>query len=832
VTSIGDYAFLGCTALTAFTVDPLNIAYSSPDGVLLDKSQGTLILFPGGRSGSYVVPDSVTRIGSNTFKGCTGLTSVTIPNSVTSIGEDAFWGCAGLTSVTIGNSVTNIGERAFSECTALTSVTIPDRVTSIGNGAFFRCTGLTSVSISNGVTSIGNGAFSRCTGLTNVSIPNGVTSIGNGAFSHCTGLMSVTIGNNVTSIGDYAFLGCTGLTAFMVDPLNSAYSSTDGVLLDKNQGTLIQFPGGRSGSYVVPDSVTSIGNSAFSSCPGLTNVTIPNGVTSIGNSAFSSCTGLTSVTIPNGVTSIGSFTFSGCTGLTSVTIPNGVTSIGSYTFSDCTGLRSVVIPNGVISIGSFTFFGCTGLTNVTIPNGVTSIESYTFVGCTGLTSVTIPNSATSIGNGAFSGCTELTSVIIGNSVTHIGEATFFRCTGLTSMTIPNSVTSIGERTFLGCTGLTAFTVDPLNITYSSPDGVLLDKNQRTLIQFPAGRSGGYVVPDSVTRIGNWAFSRCTGLTSVTIPSSVTIIGQSAFLGCTELTAFTVDPLNSAYSSPDGVLFDKSQRTLIQFPGGRKGSYVVPDSTTSIGYFAFSGCTGLTAFTVDPLNSLYSSPDGVLLDKSQRTLVQFPGGRKGSYVVPESVTRIGGNAFSSCTGLTSVIIPSSVNRIEGFAFQDCRGLRSVYFVGNAPVSGISTFEGTANNCTVYYRAGTSGWSTRFDGLPTVLWIPEADIDQDGMTNLQEMTAGSDPADAKSLLGFESTPRLNDLAEEEKAPVAAGQLALYFQSVPGQTYELQAEDVLGGGWKSVTRVSASTGQKRVVLNRPASTGFYRLMVVSAP
>lgn len=181
--------------------------------------------------------------------------------------------------------------------------------------------------------------------------------------------------------------------------------------------------------------VTSVGDSAFFGCTGLTSITIPNSVTEIENSAFSGCTGLTSITIPNSVTSIGGWAFSSCTGLTSVTIGNSVTSIGEAAFYGCTGLTSITIPNSVTRIGFGAFSGCTGLTSVIIPNSVTSIEEGAFSGCTGLTSITIPNSVTSIEYGAFSGCTGLTSVLIGNnSELSMDDATFFGYANLTQVT--------------------------------------------------------------------------------------------------------------------------------------------------------------------------------------------------------------------------------------------------------------------------------------------------------------------------------------------------------------------------------------------------------------
>ena len=268
---------------------------------------------------TVIIKDGATSIGVYAFYGCTGLTSVTIPNSVTSIGDCAFYWCTGLTSVTIPNSVTSIGERAFYDCSGLTSVTIGNSVTSIGSQAFSGCSGLTSVTIPNSVTSIGTEAFYYCTGLTSVTIPNSVTSIGDGAFCGCKSLTSInvvtdnpnycsvegvlfnkdktvlvqcpggkegdyTILNSVTSIRSHAFQYCSGLT-----------------------------------SVTIPNSVTSIGNYAFEDCSGLTSVTIPNSVTSIGMGVFSGCTGLTSVTLGTSVKEIRNATFYGCTAIETIT---------------------------------------------------------------------------------------------------------------------------------------------------------------------------------------------------------------------------------------------------------------------------------------------------------------------------------------------------------------------------------------------------------------------------------------------------------------------------------------------------------------------------------
>ena len=283
-----------------------------------------------------------------------------------------------------------------------------------------------------------------------------VTSIREGAFLSCSGLTLVTIPNSVTSISNGAFIECSGLISINVASGNTHYSSIDGVLYNYVQDTLIQCPGAKT-SVTIPNSVTSIGESAFEYCSRLTSVTIPNSVTSIGGFAFDGCSGLTSVTIGNSVTFIGWNAFYGCSGLTSVSIPNSVTSIEYMAFSGCSGLTSVTIPNSVTSIERSAFEGCSGLTSVSIGNSVTSIGSYAFRGCSNLTTLNFNAINCQDFDYAYApfGGTSLTTVNIGDSVQRI-PANFVRgCSGLTSVTIGNSLTSIGDRAFYECINLSS-----------------------------------------------------------------------------------------------------------------------------------------------------------------------------------------------------------------------------------------------------------------------------------------------------------------------------------------------------------------------------------------
>ena len=327
VPDIGRWAFLECTELTSVIINSNSIVSNNYS---YDSNLRTIF---GEQVKDYIIGDGVNSIGNYAFYGCTGLTNVTIPSSVTSIGNLAFADCTDLTSVIIPSCVNNIGDYAFSRCTSLTSVTIPEDVTSIKQYTFSGCTGLTSVAIPSSVTSIESYAFSSCTRLSSVTIPSSITSIRRGAFSGCIGLSSVHILD----------LAAWCKITFENNPLYDAHH------LYLNGEEIIDL--------VIPASVTSIENSAFSGCMGLTSVTIPSSVTSIGESAFDGCTGLTSLTISDGVTSIGERAFAYCKGLTYVVIPSSVTNLESEAFWYCEGLTSVTIGNSVTNIGFGAFDG-------------------------------------------------------------------------------------------------------------------------------------------------------------------------------------------------------------------------------------------------------------------------------------------------------------------------------------------------------------------------------------------------------------------------------------------------------------------------------------------
>jgi hypothetical protein len=664
-------------------VDAQNAFYSSTNGVLLDKSQTTLVEYPPGLVGGYTIPGSVTNIGMWAFSYCANLTDITIADSVASIGDCAFYGCSGLASATIPGSVTSIGADAFCGCASLASVMIPGSVTNLGEGAFYECTSLTNVCF-EGNAPLDGGDIFQFDPVTAIYYVSGTVGWGSAYDGLSTAPCAQCGGGHASGSLQVTIIPAGAITAgaqWQVD--GQAWQSSGAIVSNLSEGDhTVSFsaisnwikPANQSitvsanwtttafGAYAPFNYSTNNGTITITAYTGPGGaVTLPtniNGltVTAIGGAAFFGCASLTSVTIPAGVTTIGETAFEGCTSLKNVAFANGLTSIGEAAFQDCANLASVTLPVSVTNLAADAFENCAGLTGVYFNGNAPAADATAFNYDTNATIYYMPCatgwSSTFAGLPSVPWCQALFSYTTNQGAIAI---TGYSCCALCdSVTIPTNVnglavTAIGGSAFDGCADLASVTI-----------------------------------PGSVTSIGASAFEYCAGLTNITLNNGITAIGGSAFYGCSNLASVTI-----------------------------------PASVTNIGNLAFINCPSLTTITVDTNNLFYSSANGVLFDKNQFTLVEYPGGLGGSYTIPACVTSIGWGAFELCANLASVTIPANVTNIVNLAFLFASNLAGVYFQGNAPAVGGASFK-YDTNAIIYYLPGTTGWGVAFGGRPAVFW----------------------------------------------------------------------------------------------------------------
>lgn len=627
-------------------------------------------------------------------------------------------------------------------------------VTKIGERAFHDNTFFRTLIFREGVQVIEYQAFSGCNSLTQIEFPSTLTTIKSNAFVGCTILPSVFFPASVKEISYNAFSLCKKLESLTVDSENTIYHSDGNCVIETESKTLVL---GCKNSEIPSDgSVTCIGVYAFSDRIGLTSIVVPNSITSIKESAFSGCANLESITLPfvgttadgegnkkfssifayygysyndvpaslktviiTGGTSVADFAFSGCQNIVNIALPDSVTSIGKGVFQDCAALENISVAAGntiyhsvnncliqtetktliagckkseipndgsVVSIAEAAFSGCSGLAIIIIPNGVTNIGSEAFLNCVKLKDITLPNSVISIDNSAFRVCTGLTSIIIPNTVVTIGECAFRGCTGLTNLAVPDSVTNIGKSAFFDCSNLESIT---LPFVGASRDGT---ENTDFGYIF-AHDYGSYDIPATLKTvtitggesIGNAAFYECGTITSIRISDSIKTIGSTAFAKCSGLS-----------------------------------DIVIPSSVESIGSAAFAGCTALTGVYISDMTKWI---DIKFEDSSSNPLssahkLYLKGNLVTSVVISSGVTNIGDYAFAGCTEIASVNVSNGVSSIGIGAFFNCTGVtklslsNSVKDIGNSAFSGCTgitnlTLPNNITNIGVYAFSGCTG-----------------------------------------------------------------------------------------------------------------------------
>lgn len=491
-----------------------------------------------------------------------------------------------------------------------------------------------TVIINNGVTEIGDYAFFHCEKLQSVTIPASVTRIGNFAFSNCQILPSITLPNSLTTLEDYAFSQC--------DMLQSIH---------------------------LPNLLTNIGEHIFAQCTSLTSVTLPQNISRIGSCWFYDCSKLTSIEIPSGVTAIEGGAFSGCSSLTNIVIPDKVDTIGNAAFAYCKKLRSVIIPDKVKSIGYHTFLQCDSLTYVSLGKGIEELNYGAFAYSSNIRKIAINSNAVAAMNLTHLLTGYITECIVGDNITYIGG---FNLPAITSLTIGENVSQIADGAFSGYPQLATVTWNAKNCADFTANHVLFNSPSITSFVFgdqvesvPAylcynqNKLSAITFPSTTKQIGEYAFAYCSEIPSIDIPVGVTSIGEGAFMGCNKLPSITI-----------------------------------PYSVTNIGTNAFFQCDQLTKIDVDAANVNYCSVGGILFDKGQTRLIQHPAQKSGTYVVPNSVTKIENNAFYNSIGITAVTIPNSVAELGDYTFYGCTALKSVTLSNQLTALGNSVFA----NCS--------------------------------------------------------------------------------------------------------------------------------------
>lgn len=651
--------FDGCLSLERISVRQGSTSFSSVNGVLFNKDQTWLYLYPQGKTAtSYTIPSTVTSLMSYCFRQAAALEHVSIPSSMKSISREA-----------------------FANCTALTDITLPSSILDVSYYAFENCTALRSVTIEPAAAAIHSGAFSGCIALETITIPSTVTLLEGETFKDCTSLTTAVINAPVDGIGYATFEGCLSLT-----------------------------------SVTLPSTVTSIGPNVFMNCASLKGLTLPSDLTAIQYNAFNGCESLKSMVLPSGVTLIGNSAFAGCPALETINIPSGVTQIGISAFEGCTALTGISIPSATLTIGEKAFMGCESLNSVTLATGVDTIEPWAFAGCLSLTSITLPSTLRVFGNSAtdmsyiFDNCPALAAVNVAPSCYgyRSDNGVFYKVdnrylpprqilllyppakTG-SSYTIPDDVYIIGRPGFHGNKTLESLHANTANTFIASLDGVLFNKALTSLLCYPEGKPGvSYAVPAGVSSIDSYAFNGCNKLERVTIPSSVNVLSAPHFFGCTALTDIDIDPANTGIQSIDGVVFNPGLHSVEIYPVGRTAeSYDVPDGIVGIDSYAFQDCPYIR--TVH-LPSTLAWISGYAF-KGCTSLE--------SINIPSGVWLISSQAFYNCSTLENIFIPVSVETMNKDVFTGCTSLSICCEAESQPVDWQNGWDGgrpVTWNCT--------------------------------------------------------------------------------------------------------------------------------------
>lgn len=407
------------------------------------------------------------------------------------------------------------------------------------------------------------------------------------------------------------------------------YDPKDSSLTLSGTGALPDYPIGKAPWFEFNDQIDTL--------------VLKEGVTRIGDYAFYNCTELTSVEIPEGVTYIGESAFACCQSLESVTIPGSVTEIGEGAFESCDSMMALELASGLKCVGAFAFSECVALRELILPNTVERIERSAFAGTMALHELVIPGNVQEIGDNAFNGCIQLSSLTLSDGIRVIEEMAFSNCSDLTEVLIPASVECLGDGVFSDCLAMTQIAVAPESEHFVAWDNILYSKDLSTLVHYPAAKEEQeFTIPEEVRKIAGLAFASNYFLMEVMLGDHLEEVGSYAFARCSCLSFVSL-----------------------------------PAQTTRLGVSPFHDCTMLLEIEVDPNNPCYSSIDGILYNKEQTQLIQYPAGLYDDfYKVPDTVREIAENACYDAQDLEVLKIPAGVRKIGDMAFAFCDQIRDV------------------------------------------------------------------------------------------------------------------------------------------------------------
>lgn len=389
--------------------------------------------------------------------------------------------------------------------------------------------------------------------------------------------------------------------------------------------------------------VTGIAEEAFAHQHSVVELHVPASVRYIGPRAFLHCNALRTLRLEAPLVELAEGVFQDCEGLTELQLPSTLRGLGKRCFAGCSSLRSLTLPEGVTALSEGAFAGCRALEHLPLPKGIRELPANCFSLCRSLTSIELPEGVEEVGDSCFRACEGLTELRLPRSLRRVGREAFAACLELESVELPVGLSQLGERVWEDCSALTSFRVAEGNAHFSTLDGVLCDASRRVLLKYPEARTGHYRIPDSIVRIGRGALAYSHSLSGLDIPEGVQHIEDDALLGCALL-----------------------ERVLL------------PASLRTLGRGALAHCAALTSIEVAAGNANFAAREGLLYDASLRTLLQFPAGRAGGCVLPESVERIAARACYKAEGLRGMALPVGLRRIDDEAFAYCTDLAQLSF----------------------------------------------------------------------------------------------------------------------------------------------------------